>query len=212
MPLVRRIVVRPPMEQFRRREAGVVVRRRQARCTGWSGVNVCTITRPPRGPRPARPATCDRSWNVRSAERKSGTCSPTSALTTPTSVTLGKSSPLAIICVPIRMWISPSRNAASTRPWLPGPPHRVAVHAPHDVVREHLLDLRLQFLRAESLVAHRRLAAQRAVLRRRLLVAAVVAEHHVALLVVRQAQVAEAARSRCGRTTGNECASRSRGG
>src|SRR3989304_2414629 len=29
-------------------------------------------TRPPRGPRPARPATCSSSWNVRSPERKSG--------------------------------------------------------------------------------------------------------------------------------------------
>ena len=47
-------------------------------------------------------------------------CRPTSALTTPTSVTLGKSSPLAIICVPSRMWISPLRNAARTRAWLPG--------------------------------------------------------------------------------------------
>ena len=43
-----------------------------------------------------------------------------SAFTTPTSVTLGKSSPLAIICVPRRMCVVPSRNESSTRRWLPG--------------------------------------------------------------------------------------------
>src|SRR5947208_1843099 len=87
---------------------------------GWSGVNVCTRTFPPLSPRPARPATCASNWNVRSALRKSGRCMPTSAFTTPTSVTFGKSSPLAIICVPSRMWISPRRKAPSTLAWLPG--------------------------------------------------------------------------------------------
>ena len=43
-----------------------------------------------------------------------------SALITPTSVTFGKSSPLAIICVPSRMRTSPSRNASSAASWLPG--------------------------------------------------------------------------------------------
>ena len=36
-------------------------------------------------PRPARPATCTMSWNVRSAARKSGMASDVSAETTPTS-------------------------------------------------------------------------------------------------------------------------------
>ena len=77
-------------------------------------------TSPPLGPRPARPATWVRSWKVRSVARKSGRWMPVSALITPTSVTLGKSSPLAIICVPSRMWTCPSLNARRTCSWLPG--------------------------------------------------------------------------------------------
>src|SRR5213592_2575533 len=42
-----------------------------ARMAWWSGARVWTYTRPPFGPRPARPATCATSWNVRSAARKS---------------------------------------------------------------------------------------------------------------------------------------------
>jgi hypothetical protein len=43
-----------------------------------------------------------------------------SASITPTRVTLGKSSPLEIICVPSRIRVSPCRNASSARSWLPG--------------------------------------------------------------------------------------------
>ena len=39
--------------------------------------------------------------------RKSGRCKAVSALITPTSVTFGKSSPLAIICVPSKISNSP---------------------------------------------------------------------------------------------------------
>jgi len=70
-------------------------------------------------PRPLRPDTWVRSWNVRSAARKSGMLSVVSAETTPTRVTSGKSWPLAIICVPTRMSISPRSSAARMRPWLP---------------------------------------------------------------------------------------------
>ena len=56
---------------------------------------------------------------MRSAARKSGRPSPTSASTTPTSVTRGKSWPLAIICVPTRMSVSPASKAASTRATAP---------------------------------------------------------------------------------------------
>ena len=45
---------------------------------------------------------------------------------------VGKSSPLAIICVPSRMWINPWRKADRTRLVAAGQLHRVAVHAPHD--------------------------------------------------------------------------------
>ena len=48
---------------------------------------------------------------MRSAARKSGRLSPTSASITPTSVTPGKSSPLAIIWVPSRMSTSCRRHA-----------------------------------------------------------------------------------------------------
>ena len=50
-----------------------------------SGLNVCSITRPPCSPRPVRPATWATSWKVRSLARKSGKWSAVSALTTPTS-------------------------------------------------------------------------------------------------------------------------------
>src|SRR5439155_278988 len=72
--------------------------------------------------------------------------------------------------------------------------HGIAVHPANDEAVKLLLDLRLQLLGAEPHVADLRLAALRALLRRRLLVTAVVAEHHVALAVVGQRQVAEAAR------------------
>ena len=42
-----------------------------------------------------------------------------SAATTPTSVTLGKSSPFAIICVPTSTRVSPRRNAPSIRSCAP---------------------------------------------------------------------------------------------
>ena len=72
--------------------------------------------------------------------------------------------------------------------------HRVAVHARDDVAREAVLDLDLELLRAEAVVAHGGVAARGAVLLRLLLVAAVVAEHAVLELVVRQGEVAEPAR------------------
>jgi len=37
-----------------------------------AGASVCTSTRPPASPRPARPASCVTSANVRSSARKSG--------------------------------------------------------------------------------------------------------------------------------------------
>ena len=67
---------------------------------GASGEAVCTSTRPPRGPRPARPASCATSANVRSSARKSGKRRVASASSTTPSVTSGKSWPLATICVP----------------------------------------------------------------------------------------------------------------
>ena len=51
----------------------------------------------------SRPATWVNSWKVRSDERKSGKFRAVSAFRTPTSVTLGKSKPLAIIWVPSRI-------------------------------------------------------------------------------------------------------------
>ena len=86
-----------------------------------SGLKVWTSTLPARSPRPVRPATWVTIWKVRSAARKSGRWSAVSASTTPTKVTLGKSSPLAIIWVPSKIRTSPCLNAASTFSWLPCP-------------------------------------------------------------------------------------------
>jgi len=60
-------------------------------------------------PRPARPATWVSSVNARSEAEKSGSIRAISAEMTPTSVTPGRSSPFAIICVPTS--ISASRLA-----------------------------------------------------------------------------------------------------
>ena len=65
-----------------------------------SGSSAWTITRPPRGPRPLRPASCATSAKVRSSARKSGKRSVESASSTTPRVTSGKSWPLATICVP----------------------------------------------------------------------------------------------------------------
>ena len=86
---------------------------------------------PRRSPRPARPATWVSSWNVRSAARKSGSAERVSAETTPTSVTAGKSRPLAIICVPTS---TSARGAAKAREQLLvacASSHRVGVPAQH---------------------------------------------------------------------------------
>ena len=79
-------------------------------------------TRPPRSLRPARPATWMSSWHARSAARKSGRLTPTSAATAPTTVTLGRSNPLAIICVPTRTSASWAWKLSMMRAWPPCPP------------------------------------------------------------------------------------------
>ncbi len=68
----RRVAERPPPLELVREEPD---RSRAARRTGSSarsGASVCTSTRPPPSPRPARPASCVISANVRSSARKSG--------------------------------------------------------------------------------------------------------------------------------------------
>ena len=57
--------------------------------------------------RPVRPDTWTSSWYARSCARKSGWWSRLSALRMPTSPTFWKSNPLATICVPMSMLISP---------------------------------------------------------------------------------------------------------
>ena len=56
---------------------------------------------PALSPRPARPVAWRSNWNVRSAARGSPLARPTSASTTPTSVSSGKLWPLATSCVPM---------------------------------------------------------------------------------------------------------------
>ena len=85
---------------------------------GCSGESVWTSTSPGVAPRPERPAIWAMSWNVRSEARKSGMWRPESALRMPARVTLGKSRPLAIICVPMRMSILPARKRPRISSWL----------------------------------------------------------------------------------------------
>ena len=100
--------------------------RTAARIASWSGRDVWTATMPGRSPRPTRPAACVTSWNVRSAERKSGKERSASASSTASAVAFGKSCPLATICVPrsacarpasksIRTPAAPPRRAAASR-------------------------------------------------------------------------------------------------
>ena len=113
---------------------------------------------------------------MRSLARKSGRWIPTSAFTTPTSVTRGKSSPLAIICVPRRMSTSPRSTRARMRWW---------AHLP-DVVSTSMRAMRasgnvsavdaLHLLRPQPAEGQVLGAAARAPRGRRLLVAAVVAD------------------------------------
>ena len=70
--------------------------------------------RPP-APRPARPASCVISANVRSSARKSGKRSVWSASSTTPSVTSAKSWPLATICVPTSTPAGAASNRASVR-------------------------------------------------------------------------------------------------
>ena len=77
-------------------------------------IQVCTTTLPPRALRPARPLTWVTRLKQRSAARKSGWWRARSALSTPTRVTSGKSSPFATICVPSRTSISPRPKRPST--------------------------------------------------------------------------------------------------
>ena len=84
-----------------------------SRIAGVSGSKLWMIARPGFSPRPARPETCETSWKVRSAARNSGSASAVSAEITPTSRTFGKSSPFAIICVPIKTRTSPRPNRSS---------------------------------------------------------------------------------------------------
>ena len=96
---------------------------------------------------------------------------PTSASTTPTSVTLGKSKPLAIICVPSRMSTSPRADAVEDLGVRPLAARRVDVHARDARRRKAVGEQALDLLRAESALAHhaprhrgqlRALAARRA--------------------------------------------------
>ena len=111
---------------------------------------------------PARPETCTRRLNVRSAARKSGIWKPVSAFTIPTSFTPGKFSPLATICVPISTWILPSRKSASACAKHLLLLHRVRVDPPDHQVREMPLQLLLDPLGAVARVAHVQGAALRA--------------------------------------------------
>ena len=132
-----------------------------------------------RGPPPAPAAgTCAPRT------RKSGRCSAMSAEMTPTSVTSGMSSPLAIICVPMRMSDSCARNRARIASWASLPLRDVAVPAQRPAPRERLLRLLLHALGADPHSRMRVAFADRTLLRRRRAPLAVVADKHALPLVV----------------------------
>ena len=144
---------------------------------------------PARVSRPARPATCVSSWKVRSAARKSGRCRPTSAATTPTSGTPGKSWPLATICVPTSTSSSPSRSRRSTISVGRGALRcrGRAARSARAGTRAHLL---LDALGAEAEQRSVGRAAARAALGRRAAVLAVVAAQRAVGRVVDEPDVA----------------------
>ncbi len=81
-------------------------------------------------------------------------CSAVSALITPTSVTFGKSSPLAIICVPSRIRTSPSRNNFSAPFVAAVLLHRVGIHPQAAMLGKPGLHFGFEPLRAQAPVVN----------------------------------------------------------
>ena len=96
----RRIAERPPALELAGEEPRGVVARRHGGSPARPGASVWTSTRPPRSPRPLRPASWATSAKVRSSARKSGKRRVASASRTTLRTTSGKSWPLATIWVP----------------------------------------------------------------------------------------------------------------
>ena len=155
--------------------------------TGWSGAYVCSSARLAPPVRPARPVTWLRSWNVRSAARRSPWASPRSASTTPTSLSKGKLCPLATSCVPMMMSTSPLAIEASSSRSRSMPPARSLDRTIVRACREARRDLLRQPLDAGA-DGHQALgvAAAGAGFRPLLRMAAMVAEQHAAEAVLDQ--------------------------
>ena len=113
-----------------------------------------------------------------------------SALITPTSVTLGKSSPLAIICVPSRIRTSPVAKRVERPLVAAGLLHGVGVHPQAAMLGKAGLHFGLQPLRAQAAVANAREVAVGALRRRGRLVVAIVAQRDLLVAMVRQRDVA----------------------
>ena len=135
--------------------------RAAAAIAGASGDVVCTSTRPPRGPRPARPASWAISANVRSSARKSGKRSVESASTTTPSVTSGKSWPLGDH---LRADQQPGRRRGEAgeqrrarRPWR----RRVSASSRNTGTSSASAQLGLQPLRAGAVAGDRRASRRR---------------------------------------------------
>ena len=180
---------------------------------GVRGLKVWISTRPASAPRPARPATCVRSWKVRSAARKSGSASAVSASTTPTRVTPGKSCPFVTICVPTSTSSSRRAKRASTAAVSSALASRVAVEprdprAAGSSAAHGLLDLLGADAHAEA--GRRRRPGSARPSRSRL--AAVVAEQQAAPRVVGERDRALGAARLARRTPRRPPASGSRGG
>ncbi len=136
--------------------------------------------------RPARPVTCVRIWNVRSAARGSPRSSPRSASSTPTKVSFSKWCPLATSCVPIIRSYSPRSISAkrSLSCWFePMSDDSTAIAHAQEPLRRllgHPLDPRPD--RGQQIVD----AALGAHLRRAHLMAAMVAHQHAAKPMLHQ--------------------------
>ena len=145
---------------------------------------------------------------MRSAARKSATCSPTSAETTPTSVTLGKSCPLAIIWVPTSTSIAHFPETRQQGRSRAPAPHRVAVETRDADAREAFRHVRLDPLGAEADGIQIRSRTVGARGRPSPRVVAVVATHAARTPVKRQRHADSSGTRGCARTAGRARAGR----
>ena len=145
-----------PARELRRHEAPRSRGRPRTAPRDGREARVWMSTRPPLGPRPARPATWLSSWKQRSDARKSGRLIPTSASITPTSVTFAKVEPLGDHLRAEQDVHLAAPHAVENVGVRPLPARGVDIHARDPRGREALGQQSLDLLRAEAAPAQRR--------------------------------------------------------